>query len=257
MPSSHLIICCPLLLLPSIPPCIKVISNKSTLRMRWPKNWSFSFSIIPFKGIPGLISFRMDWLDLLAVQGTAKSLPQHHSSKDQFFGAQPSSQSNSHVHTWLLPLKRDKNVWHLQAISSIWRPLAFLPVTLSIGIKSTHWLTEHRHKNLVTFQRPYLAASYWPYSFSGPFLAKLQPLEFNFQFPSGPWWGEWILSKTSVYSSPRNDIFSIHIWGQQSGLWRAEFEGYTRKNGICLGECYLLFASCSKWRKGAACRLPD
>ena len=132
MPCSHLILCCPLLLLPSIPPCIKVISNKSTLRMRWPKNWSFSFSIIPFKGIPGLISFRMDWLDLLAVQGTAKSLPQHHSSKDQFFGAQPSSQSNSHVHTWLLPLKRDKNVWHLQAISSIWRPLAFLPVTFSL-----------------------------------------------------------------------------------------------------------------------------
>ena len=213
MPSSHLIICCPLLLLPPIPPCIKVISNKSTLRMRWPKNWRFSLSFIPPKEIPGLISFRIDWLDLLAVQGTVKSLLQHHSSKDQFFGAQPSSQSNSHVHTWLLPLKRDKDVWHLQAISSIWRPLAFLPVTLSIGIKSTHWLTGHRHKSLLTFQRPYLAASYWPYSFSLPFLAKLQLLEFNFQFPSGLWWGEWILSKTSVYSSPRNDIFSIHIWG--------------------------------------------
>ena len=81
MPSSHLILCCPLLLLPPIPPSIRVFSNKSTLRMRWPKYWSFSFSIIPFKEIPGLISFRMDWLDLLAVQGTLKSLLQHHSWK--------------------------------------------------------------------------------------------------------------------------------------------------------------------------------
>ena len=81
MPSSHLILCCPLLLLPPMPPSIRVFSNESTLRMRWPKYWSFSFSIIPSKGIPGLISFRMDWLDLLAVQGTLKSLLQHHSSK--------------------------------------------------------------------------------------------------------------------------------------------------------------------------------
>src|SRR5574341_746983 len=81
MPSSHLILCRPLLLLPSIPPSIRVFSNESTLRMRWPKYWSFSFSIIPSKKIPGLISFRMDWLDLLAVQGTLKSLLQHHSSK--------------------------------------------------------------------------------------------------------------------------------------------------------------------------------
>ena len=80
MTSSHLILCCPLLLLPPIPPSIKVFSNESTLRMRWPKYWSFSFSIIPSKEIPGLI-FRMDWLDLLAVQGTLKSLLQHHSSK--------------------------------------------------------------------------------------------------------------------------------------------------------------------------------
>ena len=80
MPSSHLILC-HLLLLPTIPPSIKVFSNHSTLRMRWPKNWSFSFSIIPSKEIPGLISFRMDWLDLLAVQGTLKSLLQNHSSK--------------------------------------------------------------------------------------------------------------------------------------------------------------------------------
>ena len=81
MPSSHLILCCPLLLLLPIPPSIRVFSNESTLHMRWPKYWSFSFSIIPSKEIPGLISFRMDWLDLLAVQGTLKSLLQHHSSK--------------------------------------------------------------------------------------------------------------------------------------------------------------------------------
>ena len=81
MPSSHLILCCPLLLLPPIPPSIRVFSNESTLHMRWPKYWSFSFSIIPSKEHPGPISFIMDWLDLLAVQGTLKSLLQHHSSK--------------------------------------------------------------------------------------------------------------------------------------------------------------------------------
>ena len=81
MPSSHLILCHPLLLLPPIPPNIRVFSNESTLRMRWPKYWSFSFSISPSKEHPGPISFRMDWLDLLAVQGTLKSLLQHHSSK--------------------------------------------------------------------------------------------------------------------------------------------------------------------------------
>ena len=81
MPSSHLILCRPLLPLPPIPPSIRVFSSESTLRMRWPKYWSFSFSIIPSKEHPGLISFRMDWLDLLAVQGTLKSLLQHHSSK--------------------------------------------------------------------------------------------------------------------------------------------------------------------------------
>ena len=81
MPSSHLILCRPLLLLPPIPPSIRVFSNESTLHMRWSKYWSFSFSIIPSTEIPGLISFRMDGLDLLAVQGTLKSLLQHHSSK--------------------------------------------------------------------------------------------------------------------------------------------------------------------------------
>ena len=82
MPSIHLILCRPLLLLPPIPPSIRVFYSESTLRMRWPKSWSFSFSIIPSKEHPGLISFRMDWLDLLAVQGTLKSLLQHHSSKE-------------------------------------------------------------------------------------------------------------------------------------------------------------------------------
>ena len=80
MPSSHLILCRPLLLLHPIPPSIRLFSNESILCMKWPKYWSFSFSIIPSKEIPGLISFRMDWLDLLAVQGTLKSLLQHHSS---------------------------------------------------------------------------------------------------------------------------------------------------------------------------------
>ena len=81
MPSSHLILCRPLLLLPRIPPSIRVFSNESTLHMRWTKYWSFSFSISPFKEIPGLISFRMAWVDLLAVQETLRSLLQHHSSK--------------------------------------------------------------------------------------------------------------------------------------------------------------------------------
>jgi len=81
VPSSHLILCHPLLLLPPMPPSIRVFSNESTLRMRWPKYWSFSFGISPSNEHPGLISFRMDWLDLLAVQGALKSLLQQHSSK--------------------------------------------------------------------------------------------------------------------------------------------------------------------------------
>ena len=81
MPASHLILCYPLFPLPPIPPSIRVFSNESILRVRWPKDWSFSFSISPSKEIPWLIFFRMDWLDLLAVQGTLKSLLQHHSSK--------------------------------------------------------------------------------------------------------------------------------------------------------------------------------
>ena len=85
MPSSHLILCRPLLLLPPIPPSIRVFSNESTLRIRWPKDWSFSFSISPSNEHSGLIFFRMNWLDLLAVQGTLKSLLQHHSSKASNF----------------------------------------------------------------------------------------------------------------------------------------------------------------------------
>ena len=85
MPSNHLILCHPLLLLPPIPPSIRVFSSESAFRMRWPKYWNFSFSIIPSKEIPGLISFRIDWLDLLAVQGTHKSILQHHSSKASMF----------------------------------------------------------------------------------------------------------------------------------------------------------------------------
>ena len=102
MPSSHLILCRPLLFLPPIPPSIRVFSSESSLRMRWPKYWSFSFSIIPSKEHPGLISFRMDWLDLLAVQGTLKGLLQTTGQKHQFFSTQLSLQSNSHIHTWPL-----------------------------------------------------------------------------------------------------------------------------------------------------------
>ena len=100
MPSSHLILCRPRLLLPPIPPSIRVFSNESTLRMRWPKYWSFSFSISPSNEHLGLISFKMDWLDLLAVQGTLKGLLQHHSSKASVFRCSAFfTQLNSHIHT--------------------------------------------------------------------------------------------------------------------------------------------------------------
>ena len=101
MTSNHLILCRLLLLLPQIPPSIKVFSNELTLRIRWPKYWSFSFNISPSNEHPGLISFRMDWLDLLAVQGTPRVFSNTTVQKHQFFGAQLSSQSNSHIHTWL------------------------------------------------------------------------------------------------------------------------------------------------------------
>ena len=99
MPSNHLTLCHSLLLLPSIFPSIKVFSNELALHIRWPKYWNFSFNISPSNEYSGLISFRMDWLDLLAVQGTLKSFLQHHSSKASILHTQPSSQSNSHIHT--------------------------------------------------------------------------------------------------------------------------------------------------------------
>ena len=99
MPSSHLILCHPILLLPPIPPSIRVFANESTLRMRWPKYWSFSFSIIPSKEHPGLISFRMDWLICLQSKGLSRVFSNTTVQKHQFFGAQLSSHSNSHMHT--------------------------------------------------------------------------------------------------------------------------------------------------------------
>ena len=102
MPSSHLILCRPLLLLPPIPPNIRVFSNESTLHMRWPKYWSFSLSISPSNEHPGLVSFRMDWLDLLAVQGTRKSLLQHHGSKASILWRSAFFTVQLHIHTWPL-----------------------------------------------------------------------------------------------------------------------------------------------------------
>ena len=99
MPSNHLILCHPLLLLPSIFPRIRVFSNESVLHIRWPKYWSFSFNISPSNKYSGLISFRTDWLDLLAIQGLSRSSPIPQFQKYQFFGAQLFSQSNSHIHT--------------------------------------------------------------------------------------------------------------------------------------------------------------
>ena len=98
MPSSHLILCCPLLRLPPVPPSIRVFSKESTLHMRWPKYWSFSFSISPSNEHPGLISFRMDWLDLLAVQGTLKSLLQYHSSKASILRCSALTLTSIHDH---------------------------------------------------------------------------------------------------------------------------------------------------------------
>ena len=102
MPSNHLILCCPFLLLPSIFPSIRVFSSESVLLIRWPKYWSLSFSLSPSSEYSGLSSFRIDWFDLLAVQGTLKHLIQHTVQKHQFFGTQLSLWSNSHIHTWLL-----------------------------------------------------------------------------------------------------------------------------------------------------------
>ena len=132
MPSNHLILCCLLLLLPSIFPSIRVFSNKSALYVRWPKYWSFCFSISPSSEYSGLISFRTDWLDLLAIQRTLQSLLQHHSTvrKHQFFSAQPSLWSNSHIHTWLLEktLTRQNFVGKVMLFNTLSRlVIAFLP----------------------------------------------------------------------------------------------------------------------------------
>ena len=101
MPSSHLILCYPLLLLSSIPPSIRVFSNESALCICWPKYWNFSLSISPSNECPGLVSFRIHWLDLLA-KGLTRVFSSTTVQKHQFFGTQPSSQSNSHIYTWLL-----------------------------------------------------------------------------------------------------------------------------------------------------------
>ena len=105
MPPKHLVLCCPLLLLPKIVPSIRVFSNESALHIKWPEYWSFSFSISPYNGYSGLISFRMDWFDLLAVQGTPKSLLQHHSLKASVLQCS-AFWSSSHIHTW--PLEKPK-----------------------------------------------------------------------------------------------------------------------------------------------------
>ena len=102
IPSNHLILCHPLLLLPSIFPSIRVFSDEPVLLIRWPKYWSFSFNISPSSEYSGLISYRTDWLDLLAVQGTLKSISNTTAQKHQFFSTQLSLESNSHIHTWLL-----------------------------------------------------------------------------------------------------------------------------------------------------------
>ena len=102
MPSSHLILCRPLLLLPSVFPSIRGFSNESALLIRWPKYWSFSFNISPFSEYLGLTCFRIDWFDPLQSKGLSRVFSNTTVQKHQFFGAQPSSQSNSHIHTWLL-----------------------------------------------------------------------------------------------------------------------------------------------------------
>ena len=140
MPSSHLILCHPPFLRPPIPPSIRVFSNESTLCMRWPKYWSFSFSIIISKEHPGLISFRMDWLDLLAVQGTLKSLLQHHSAKasilqhSAFFTVQLS-------HPYMTTLQREEN----NPPESSW-PLNWSTQGESIAHINHTWINDKGHK---------------------------------------------------------------------------------------------------------------
>ena len=133
MPSSHLILCHPLLLLPPIPPSIRVFSNESTLRMRWPKYWSFSFNISPSNEHPGLVSFRMDWLDLLAVQGTLKSLLQHHRSKasilrrSAFFTVQLSHPYMTTGKTIALTFRHNEK--RAELLRLIWLFMATIPIS--------------------------------------------------------------------------------------------------------------------------------
>ena len=154
MPSSHLILCCPLLLLPPIPPSIRVFSNESTLRMRWPKYWSFSFSISPSKEHPGLISIRMEWLDLLAVQGTLKSLLQHRSSKasilQRFFTVQI---SHPYMTTGTIALTRWTFVG--KTLSLLFNMLSRLVIT---------FLPRSKHLLISWLQsRPYLNLTEWTF----------------------------------------------------------------------------------------------
>ena len=137
MPSSHFILCRPLLLLPSISPSIRVFSNESTLHMSWPKYWSFSFSISPSKEIPGLISFRMDWLDLLEVQGTLKSLLQHHSSKASILRRSP---------FFTVQLSREYRQQILVVFT--WRHLYWLQKYMSCGFSKDEATENHRFVTL-------------------------------------------------------------------------------------------------------------
>jgi len=158
MPSNHLILCCPFLLLPSIFPSIRVLSNESALLMRWPKYWSFSFNISPTNEHPGLISFRMDWLDLLAVQGILKSLLQHHSCIKDLWASWCYMQVlwwtnfktkmcflNITTARWIIPSESWLFVWSRLLICWEWsfRKMYFLVRTLSFSSKclgfSYHW----------------------------------------------------------------------------------------------------------------------
>ena len=131
MPSNHLLLCCPLLLLPSIFLCISVFSKESALHIRWPQYWSFSFNISPSNEYPGLIFFRVDWLDLLAVQGTLKSLLQHNGSKASILQHSTFFIANSHVHTWLLkkPYPWLKQIFVGKVVSLLFNVVSSLVIT--------------------------------------------------------------------------------------------------------------------------------
>ena len=135
MPSSHLILCRPLLLLPPILPSIRVFSNESTLRLRWPKYWSFSFSISPSKEHPGLISLRMDWLDLLAGPGTLKNLLQHHSSKASILWCSDLNRCYLNKEVLEQKILVPSNTWHLGLRTLLKKPLA-PTLNQCLGMKS-------------------------------------------------------------------------------------------------------------------------